>query len=147
MTRHPLRLAALAAWALLAAAAHAAPAVKLTEVASGLQLPVEIASAHDGTGRLYVVEQRGRIRIVDNGKVSPAPFLDIGDLVDTDNLERGLLGLAFHPDYAKNGAFYVYYTAAHTGAVTIARFLRDKTHPDRADPPEGPLRCRSDPPS
>jgi len=112
----------------------AAPHVVLTEFAHGLVLPVEIASAHDGSARLYVVEQRGRIRIVDNGKVAAAPFLDVSDLVATDNLERGLLGLAFHPDYAKNGAFYVYYTAAHTGAVTIARFLRDKDHPERADP-------------
>jgi glucose/arabinose dehydrogenase len=135
MTHYPLRILVLATSFLLAAAAFAAPPpVKLTEVASGLRLPVAIASAHDGSGRLYVVEQRGRIRILEGGKVLPTPFLDVSDLVATDNLERGLLGLAFHPDYAKNGAFYVYYTAAHTGAVTIARFLRDRAHPDRADP-------------
>jgi glucose/arabinose dehydrogenase len=125
--------ASAAAIALAAPAASAAPGVVLTEVASGLRLPVEIASAHDGSGRLYVVEQRGRIRVLENGKLAPEPFLDMGALLDTDSLERGLLGLAFHPDYAKNGAFYVYYTAAHTGAITVARILRDRDHPDRAD--------------
>jgi glucose/arabinose dehydrogenase len=130
--RFPAAIVAAAA-SVAASIAFAAPGVKLTEVASGLAQPVSIASTNDGSDRLYVVEQPGRIRIVEDGKVSATPFLDVRDLVAVD-FERGLLGLAFHPDYAKNGAFYVYYTAAHTGALTVARFLRDKAHPDRADP-------------
>ena len=87
MTPTLLRPLFLAAIMLFSAVVCAAPHVVLTEFASGLELPVEIASAHDGSARLYVVEQRGRIRIVDDGKVQPTPFLDVGDLVATDDLE------------------------------------------------------------
>ena len=73
------------------------PEIYLVEVASGLEAPVDIASARDG--RLFVVEQAGRIRIVQpDGTLEPTPFLDITKKV-IDGGERGLLGLAFHPDY------------------------------------------------
>ncbi|WP_411728500.1 PQQ-dependent sugar dehydrogenase [Methyloglobulus sp.] len=86
--------------------------------------PVEIA--HAGDERLFVVEQPGLIRIIDdNGNLLGAPFLDIQSRVDDSGSEMGLLGLAFHPDYAANSYFYVYYTR-NTGAslirTRIARF-------------------------
>jgi glucose/arabinose dehydrogenase len=133
MTRAAKRIAIAAIGFVSAIALADPPAVMLTEVAAGLDAPVTIATAHDGSGRLYVVEQRGRIRIVEGGKVAATPFLDIRQLVSFAE-ERGLLGLAFHPRYAKNGAFYVYYTDVHTGDLTIARFLRDRANPERADP-------------
>ena len=77
-------------------------------VAEGLDQPVFL-TAPAGDPRLFVVEQSGRIRIIADGAVAEAPFLDVSDLVSTGG-ERGLLGLAFHPDYASNGRFFVNYT-------------------------------------
>src|SRR4051812_49132743 len=86
------------------------PAIQLVQVASGLVDPVNIANADDGSGRLFVVERIGRIRIIDkDGNLLEQPFLDIQDAVKTDFLEQGLLGVAFSPNYKDNGLFYVYY--------------------------------------
>ena len=86
-------------------------ALKLTPVVSGLSRPVQMV-APPGDPRLFVVEQEGRIRIVQNGQVLPQAFLDIATRVlsvtDFDD-EHGLLGLAFHPQYATNGTFFVFY--------------------------------------
>ena len=80
-----------------------------TRFATGLNQPVVITNA--GDGRLFVAERAGRIRIVQrSGNVRPTPFLDIAAQVDDGASEMGLLGLAFHPDYASNGYFYVNYT-------------------------------------
>src|SRR5262249_8775824 len=105
--------------ALLGARAILHADVKLQLVASGLNAPVAIANAGDGSGRLFIVEQGGRIRIW-SGSVLPAPFLDIHGIVLAGG-ERGLLGLAFHPQYAVNGRFFVYYTDL-TGKLTIAEY-------------------------
>ena len=78
-------------------------------VAGGFSSPVAIRHAGDGSGRLFIVEQGGLIRIVDDGSVLPTPFLDLQSLVVSGG-EQGLLGLAFHPDYSTNGLFYVNYT-------------------------------------
>lgn len=92
-----------------------ASAVSLELVADGLTSPVEMTTPGDGSGRLFVVEQTGTVRVADaDGQLLEEPFLDVGDrLVELDEGydERGLLGLAFHPDYAENGRFYVYYSA------------------------------------
>jgi glucose/arabinose dehydrogenase len=101
--------------------------------ATGFQSPLEIVGAGDGSGRLFVVEKGGRIRVLRNGQVLPVPFLDISAMVSTSN-ERGLLGLAFHPQFASNRFFFVYYTSASDGTLTIARYRRDATNPDIADP-------------
>src|SRR5690606_24861981 len=90
-------------------------------VAEGLASPVHLLEAPDGSGRLFVVDQPGQIRIIDaSGALLPSPFLDIsGRMVplNTGGDERGLLGMAFHPDYAENGRFFVYYSAPlRTGA-------------------------------
>lgn len=92
----------------------AGPADKLglEPVASGLNDAVVVTNAGDGSQRLFIVEQEGVIRILDlaTGSLLPTPFLDISGLVDDTGGEQGLLGLAFHPDYASNGQFYVNYT-------------------------------------
>jgi glucose/arabinose dehydrogenase len=89
------------------------------EVAAGLQSPVHLA-APEGDGRLFVVEQAGRIRVVESGGVSAVPFLDIRGIVGAGG-ERGLLSMAFHPDYSSNGFFYVYYTDGN-GDTRVARY-------------------------
>ena len=91
------------------------------QIVSGLQSPDAIANAGDGSGRLFIVEQPGRIRILQDGQLLPTPFLDISDHVGADSSERGLLGLAFHPQYKQNGTFYVNYTDRN-GNTVIARF-------------------------
>jgi cysteine-rich repeat protein len=87
-------------------------------VADGFSSPVHVAAPRLDPNRIFVVEQGGTIRIVDNGVLLPAPFLDLGDDVpDTISCcgEQGLLALAFHPDYESNGFFYVSYTAPTSG--------------------------------
>ncbi|MEW5870987.1 MAG: PQQ-dependent sugar dehydrogenase [Chloroflexota bacterium] len=102
-------------------------------VASGFTQPVQLTNAGDGSGRLFVVEQIGRVRIIKNGAVLPAPFLDIASLISCCG-ERGLLGLAFHPNYSSNGYFYVDYTRAADGATVVARYSVSAGNPDLANP-------------
>jgi glucose/arabinose dehydrogenase len=106
------------------------PAVRLNLVAGGIQNPTEIANPGDGSGRLFVAEQAGRIRIVRNGQTLARPFLDISDRVNCCG-ERGLLGLAFPPGFANKQRFYLYYTEA-TGNLIISRF-QISSDPDLAD--------------
>lgn len=112
----------------VASAAPAAPmfdpaqtALRLTTVANGLLKPDFLTHAGDGSGRLFVVEQAGRIRIIDGDKVVETPFLDISDRVGSSSNEQGLLGLAFAPDYASSGTFFVNYTN-RAGDTVISRF-------------------------
>jgi glucose/arabinose dehydrogenase len=111
------------------------PAFALTteRVASGLNRPI-FATAPVGDDRLFIVEQRGVIKILESGSVLPVPFLDIDALVPniSGNDERGLLGLAFHPDYTTNGLFYVNYTNLSSDTV-IARYSVSG-NPNVADP-------------
>jgi glucose/arabinose dehydrogenase len=102
--------------------------LELVEVAAGLASPVVITHAGDGSDRLFIVEKAGRIRIVEDGALLPAPFLDIDPVVNSSGFEQGLLGLAFDPDYATNGDFFVYYTRADNATV-VAHY--------NADPPSG----------
>jgi glucose/arabinose dehydrogenase len=97
----------------------------LSIFASGFSQPVSITHAGPGDDRLYVIEQAGVIKIVSaEGTVLPVPFLDISDRVDSSATEEGLLGLAFHPEYATNGYFYVNYTntTAEIRRTRISRF-------------------------
>ena len=91
------------------------PVINLDLVAEGLTAPVAFAVPDDGSGRLFIVDQIGLIHLVDaEGNLLEAHFLDIQDnLINLSGNydEKGLLGLAFHPDYANNGRFYVYYSA------------------------------------
>lgn len=110
---------ALAASLVLATAALT-QSIALVPVATGLSSPVYVTHAGDGTGRLFIVEQPGVIRIFDGSQVLPTPFLDIQSLVSCCN-ERGLLSLAFHPDYPTKGFFYVDYTD-NSGDTVVARY-------------------------
>ena len=83
--------------------------------------------------RLFIVEQFGQVRIFVNGTVLPTPFLDIHVVVSCCG-EQGLLGLAFHPDYANNGFFYVYYTDVAGNIATLARYTVSAGDPNVADP-------------
>jgi glucose/arabinose dehydrogenase len=88
--------------------------IKLKLISKGFTSPVGMASPKDGTNRIFVVEQGGKIKIIKNGALLPTPFLNISDRLDGLNIaysEKGLLGLAFHPDYKTNGRFFVYYSA------------------------------------
>ncbi len=117
----------------------------LKPVAADLVAPVALAQPDDNTNRLFIVDQIGLIRIVDaDGALLPTPFLDLQDRMvplRTGYEERGLLGLAFHPDYAQNGRFYIYYSAPlrntapdgwnHTDQ--LSEFTVSANNPDRAD--------------
>lgn len=111
-------------------------------VADGFVEPVHLADAGDGSGRLFVVEKRGVVHILQNGQRLAAPFLDITDRVNAVCNECGLLSIAFPPDFAETGDFFVYYNAQENLAppdletdfdTTIARFSLS-ADPNRADP-------------
>jgi glucose/arabinose dehydrogenase len=110
------------------------PAIALSLVASGLSSPVYVTGPGDGTGRLFIVEQPGRIRIVKNGTLLTTPFLSLTGL--STGGEQGLLGLAFHPSFQTNRQFYVNYTDK-TGATVIRSYKASTTNPDIADPTSG----------
>ncbi|MCB0806936.1 MAG: PQQ-dependent sugar dehydrogenase [Bacteroidales bacterium] len=98
--------------------------------ASGFDHPVKIA--HCGDNRLFVVEKDGIINIIDSaGNINPIPFLDITSIVNSGTSERGLLGLAFHPQYPDSNYFYVNYTGS-TGSTHVSRFSVDLSNPDVA---------------
>ncbi|MCB0551885.1 MAG: PQQ-dependent sugar dehydrogenase, partial [Phaeodactylibacter sp.] len=116
----------------LGGAIYAQPSLQLEVFASGFSLPVDIA--HAGDGRLFIVEKAGRIRIIDSdGSILPQPFLDIDARVNSLASERGLLGLAFHPDYTDNGYFFVNYTN-NSGDTRISRFSVSAGNANQADP-------------
>lgn len=102
-------------------------AVDLTPVVrQGLEQPVYLTHAGDGSTRLYAVEQPGRIRILKDGTLLSRSFLDITERVLAGS-ERGLLGLAFHPKYSRNGRFFVHYTRKADGATVVAEYHRGST--------------------
>jgi glucose/arabinose dehydrogenase len=107
------------------------PTLALGTPVSGFSSPVGVAHAGDRSGRIFVVEQGGRIRIIRGGVRQPAAFLDIAGRISTGG-ERGLLGLAFPPNYARRGYFYVYYTNP-SGDIVIARYRVSADNPDLAD--------------
>jgi len=106
------------------------PALTSQLVADGFQSPLDLQSAPGDRERLYVVEQGGLIRIVRGGQVAATPFLDVASRIRSGG-ERGLLGLAFHPQFATNRRFFVNYTDPR-GDTRIAEFRA--TSPDLADP-------------
>ncbi len=111
-------------------AAEAADSIQLERLAAGLDQPLLVTHAGDGSNRLFVVEQPGRILVYKDGRILEQPFLDLTSRISTGG-ERGLLGLAFHPDYADNGFFFVYFTDRR-GDSAISRFAVS-AEPDRAD--------------
>jgi glucose/arabinose dehydrogenase len=110
--------------------AAGAATVALTQVASGLDSPLQLTNARDGSGRLFVVEQTGKIKLIKAGVVQGTPFLDLSDEISHGG-EQGLLGLAFHPSYKTNGLFYVNFTRAN-GDTVVNRYRVSTTNPDVA---------------
>ena len=105
--------------------------IELEDFADGFSSPLALKNA--GDERLFVVEQGGVIKIVDaNGLVNSTPFLDIQSIVNAGG-ERGLLGLAFHPEYQTNGRFFVHYSNS-SGDTQISEFSVSPSNPDIADP-------------
>ncbi len=104
-------------------------ALRVEPVASGLSNPLFL-TAPEADSRLFIVEKPGRVRVVENGGLLSAPFLNLDGRISTVG-ERGLLGLAFHPSYATNGFLYVYYTALN-GDITVERYTRS-ANPNVAD--------------
>ncbi len=116
--------------------------IAFTEFASGFNRPLYLTHAGDGSERIFVLEQTGRVWIITDGLRSQQPFLDLSDIITaTANRtysEQGLLGLAFHPDYAENSRFYVNYTD-RSGGTVVARYQVSLDDPDLADPASGQI--------
>jgi len=106
--------------------------LNLTPVAEGLSRPLFVTHAGDGSDRLFIVEKTGAIRILQGGALLPTPLLDLSSQVSSGS-EQGLLGLAFPPNFAASGHFFVNYTDRQ-GATQIARFQISAADPNRADP-------------
>jgi glucose/arabinose dehydrogenase len=102
-------------------------------VAEGLTEPIGLEAAPGEPDRLFVVEKGGRIRVIERGVLLPEPFLDLSTVVWNYG-ESGLLSLAFHPDYARNRRFFVYFVAYVTDGSQLAEFRRDADDHNMADP-------------
>lgn len=113
-------------------------------VVSGLNRPLAVVAMPDGQ-RMLTVEQAGVIRVLQNGGLLADPFLDITSRVGSGGNEQGLLGLALHPDYAKNGFFYINYTNK-SGNTVIARYNVSANDPNKADPNSEKVLLRQDQP-
>ncbi len=115
---------------------NAQPVIGFTNfITSGLSSPVDIVNAGDGTNRLFIVEQGGTIRMHNGSNLLATPFLNISTII-TPGGERGLLSMAFHPDYENNRYFFVYYNNL-SGDITIARYQTQAGNPNEADAGSG----------
>lgn len=95
--------------------------------------PLDLQNAGDGSGRIFIAEQNGKIFVINpEDKSSPELFLDISSKVNDNGSEQGLLGLAFHPDFKENGQFFVNYTTEKS--TIVSRFELDADNPVQADP-------------
>jgi glucose/arabinose dehydrogenase len=125
---------------------HGGPTIGLELVAGGLVAPMQLTAPDDGTQRRFVVDQVGVIRILtEGGALLGEPFLDIRSKIPElkpEYDERGLLGLAFHPEYAENGRFYIYYSTplepampdSFNHANRLAEYQVSPADPNKADP-------------
>src|SRR6185436_10499872 len=104
-------------------------------IASGLSSPLYLTNAHDGTNRRFIIEQPGRISVVQPGTTTRTTFLDITSRIVSGG-ERGLLGLAFHPQFSTNRRFFVDYTRQPDGATVIAEYRASASNPNIADATE-----------
>ena len=107
--------------------------MRLEAVAAGLDRPLFVTAPPGDTNRLFIVEQGGRILLRKDGALLATPFLDLSELLGSGAGERGLLGMAFHPNYARNGIFFVNYTDANHDSV-VALYCAYAEDPDRGDP-------------
>jgi len=113
------------------------PKIAIVKIADGFNDPTGVASAFDGSGRIFVVERVGKVKIVKDGKVLDKPFLDLtklnplGNIVQTGFVEQGLWDIAFHPKFKENGYVFVSYSSLpFNGAHIVARFTVDSSSPD-----------------
>jgi glucose/arabinose dehydrogenase len=109
--------------------------ISLEQFITGLTQPVYITHAGDGSGRLFIVEQNGRILVYQNGSLLQRPFLDVRSKISAGG-ERGLLSVAFHPKFEQNRRFFIDYTRAGDGASIISEFKASESDPNIADPAE-----------
>ncbi|MBL0356754.1 MAG: PQQ-dependent sugar dehydrogenase [Chitinophagaceae bacterium] len=121
--------AALLSFILLSHPTIAQPVLSLSPVITGLSQPMQVVHAGDNSGRIFIVQKGGIIRVFDKAYASLGTFLTVTGI--TSSGERGLLSLAFHPDYINNGLFYVYYTNG-TGSLELARY-KVSANPNVAD--------------
>lgn len=119
------------------AAAQVYPQVNFVNAFNNLSfsLPLFLTHAGDGTNRIFVVQQRGIIKVFPNDSMTTnvQNFIDLSNIVSSSGNERGLLGLAFHPNYSSNRYFFVYYTRQSDGALRISRFTTQSGNPNKAD--------------
>lgn len=114
------------------------PATRLQTRFSGLSSPIFMTNAGDGTKRIFIVQRGGIIKVVQPGSNVATDFLNITSRTSVDG-ERGLLGLAFHPNYETNRRFFVYYTRVADGAIQIAEYQASVGDPNIADTTEKPI--------
>lgn len=114
------------------------PPTRLQTRFSGLSAPIYMTNAGDGTKRIFIVERAGIIKVVQPGSTTPTDFLNITSLTTTVG-ERGLLSVAFHPNYETNRRFFVYFTRAADGAIQISEFDASPTDPNVALTTEKPI--------
>jgi glucose/arabinose dehydrogenase len=112
---------------------------KLEKVADGLDGPLALENAHDGSGRIFVGEQAGRIMVIRNGQVLKTPFINIRNLLvpmKNEYMDMGLLGFAFHPDFRHNGRFFIHYSRpskkGFNNTSVLAEYKVSDTNPDVA---------------
>lgn len=114
--------------------------ITLLRIASGFTSPTGMTEPDDGSGRLFIFEQSGKVYLLKQGKMLKTPFIDIASHIDRLNVaysEKGLLGMAFHPNYKNNGRFFLYYSAPYKGKgydhkSVIAEFRVSPSNPDIA---------------
>ena len=111
------------------------PKIVLVKVADGLVEPTHVDAPKDGSGRIFVCERPGLVRVIKNGKLLKKPFLDIRQVTVSSFLEQGLYDIAFHPNYKENGLFYIHYSDMwFNGNGMIVEYKVKKGKPDEADP-------------
>jgi glucose/arabinose dehydrogenase len=129
-----LALATLAFVGGAGGSAQAVPQSLLLNPVGAFSYPTYVTSPPGDEHRLFVVQKEGLIELVLNGVVQSTPFLDATSWVSSSADEEGLLSMAFAPDYAVSGRFYIAYSAAGTDAITVDELQRDGANPDIADP-------------
>ena len=108
--------------------------IAMVKVAGDLIDPINVTSANDGTGRMFICERQGVVRILKDGKILKRPFLDISDTTVSSFLEQGLYDIEFHPKYKENGKFYVHYSDMwFNGDSFIVEYTASKDNPDKAN--------------
>lgn len=111
--------------------ASAQPNISFVKIAGGLAQPLEIKNAGDGSGRLFVAEQGGKIKIYKNNKIQQKPFLDLSALMGVDQFQ-GIWSIGFSPNYSTNRYFFIFYTDKF-GTTALARYRATSSKPDSAD--------------